>query len=166
MRWTLVWIVSVALVPSSGFAQKMDKTVPKYQQIQVAPFEKVAGLELPQEYATRLSGELVSELMKTKRFKRVLNADQTAEPDVPMLRVTGTITEFKKGNRATRYFVGFGAGRTLLKARIQFTDVPSGAVILEDDVDGNVVMGGLGGASSGATRGLAKEVAKVAKKRF
>jgi len=54
MRWTLVLIVSVALVLSSGFAQKLEKAVPKYQQIQ-APFEIAAGLELPQEYAYRFA---------------------------------------------------------------------------------------------------------------
>ena len=38
--------------------------------------------------------------------------------------------------------------------------------MFEDDVDGKVIMGIYGGNSVGAARGLAKEVAKKAKKVF
>jgi Domain of unknown function (DUF4410) len=138
----------------------------KFDQIQIAPFEIAEGVEVPADYVSRLSTELVAELTKTKRFKRVLQQDEATEAGVTVARLTGTITEFKKGNRAARYFVGLGAGRTVIRANVRFTDVSSGETLLEDDVDGKVVMGGMGGASSGATNGLAKEVAKVAKAHF
>jgi hypothetical protein len=38
--------------------------------------------------------------------------------------------------------------------------------LYQGKVDGNVVIGLFGGESAGATRGLAKEVAKVAKQKF
>jgi hypothetical protein len=81
------------------------------------------------------------------------------------LRLMGTVTEFKEGNRTARYLIGFGAGRAKVKARIKILD-SAGTVLLETDVDGNVVMGAFGGNSNAVTRGLAKEVAKVTKRRF
>ena len=51
-------------------------------------------------------------------------------------------------------------------AHVQFIDVATGSVVFEKDVDGTVWIGLFGGDSSGATRGLAKEVAKIAKKQL
>jgi hypothetical protein len=64
-----------------------------------------------------------------------------------------------------RYMIGFGAGKTKIKATIRFTDAASGDVVFEKDVYGKVIMGFAGGDSMGAAHGLAKEVAKVAKEK-
>jgi maltose-binding protein MalE len=45
-------------------------------------------------------------------------------------------------------------------------DAATGNVLFEKDVEGKVIIGLMGGDSAGATRGLAKEVAKVTKKKF
>ena len=74
--------------------------------------------------------------------------------------------EYKAGNQAARYLVGFGAGKTKVVAHVKFTDTATNQVVFEDNVDGKVVMGLLGGSSPGATRGLAKEVASKAVSRF
>jgi hypothetical protein len=80
--------------------------------------------------------------------------------------LSGTITKYDKGNRAARYFVGFGAGATKVVAHIKFIETATGSVLFEKDVDGKVVIGVFGGDSKGSTRGLAKEVAKVTKRTF
>jgi hypothetical protein len=82
-----------------------------------------------------------------------------------VLYVSGVITQYKEGNRAARYVIGFGAGRAKLKAHIKVAD-SKGNVLLEKDVDGNVVIGIFGGNSNGITRGLARELAKDMVKKF
>ena len=63
-------------------------------------------------------------------------------------------------------WAALGAGKTKIKAHVKFVDVSTGETVFEDDVDGKVIMGMFGGSSPGATRGLAKEVAKVAARTF
>jgi len=116
--------------------------------------------------AVAAGSALRADRQQTKTFRHVRVSDQPSASEQRLLQLAGTITEFDKGNRAARYFVGFGAGRSKIQARVRFTDGATGAVVFEDDVDGKVVMGTFGGDSKGATRGLAKEVAKVTKRRF
>jgi hypothetical protein len=71
-----------------------------------------------------------------------------------------------KGNSAKQCLLGFGAATTKVVAHVKFIDATTGNVLFEKDVDGKVIIGLMGGDSNGATRGLAKEVAKVAKKKF
>jgi hypothetical protein len=111
--------------------------------------------------------ELVRELSATIRFYQVLRQGETpAEANTPTLQLVDTVNEFNKGNRAVRYMVGFGAGKTKVKAHVKFVDSATGDILFEKNVDGKVWIGFIGGESIGATRGLAKEVAKVAKRSF
>jgi uncharacterized protein DUF4410 len=82
-----------------------------------------------------------------------------------VLRVSGTIRLFEAGRRTERCMAGFGAGGTKLVAAVRFVDADTGEVVLEHLADGRVFIGPLGGNSMGAARGLAKEIAKVARKR-
>jgi len=150
-------------VPASGQDSSLRN---KYRDIEVVAFDVKDGVTFPANYLSTLTEELVSQLVGVKKFGRVVRgAEPPADLDLA-IRVTGTITEFKAGSRAKRYFVGFGAGQTKITAHVRFLDRATNAVLFEDDVDGRVAMGGFGGESIGATRGLAKELAKVAKKVF
>jgi len=51
-------------------------------------------------------------------------------------------------------------------ADIKFLDKVTVEVLYQGSVDGKVIIGFFGGESLGATRGLAKEVAKVTKQKF
>lgn len=164
------FIVSIALLAATtAFSARAVASSDKpnaYGAVAVAQFTAADGLDVPADYVAALMQELVGELQQTRKFQNVHAGDGSSAPEQRLLRIAGTITEFDKGNRATRYFVGFGAGRSKIRAHVTFTDAETGAVVFEDDVDGRVVMGPFGGDSKGATRGLAKEVAKVAKRRF
>jgi hypothetical protein len=150
----------------SGPAQaKVEKN--RYQQIEITKFEVKEGVEFPPDYLADLTNELAAQLRETEKFRQVSREGEApAEANAPALKLSGTVTEFKAGNRAVRYMVGFGAGRTKVKAHVKFTDRATGEVLYEGDVDGKVIMGVFGGDSRGATRGLAKEVAKVARQQF
>jgi hypothetical protein len=139
----------------------------KYQNIEITRFDIQEGIKFPPESRDVIMAQVVEELKQIKKFKQVANTGETiSDATGPTVRLSGTITKYKAGSRAKRYFIGFGAGATKVNAHLKFVDAATGEVLFEKDVDGKVWIGLFGGDSSGATRGLAKEVAKVTKKQF
>src|SRR5579864_8101368 len=161
----LVGLATLSIAVSS--ASDATPHAGQYQNIQIMRFDTLNGIDFPSEYLVTMMEELVHELGATNRFQQVLREGETpAVANTPTIQLIGTVTQFNKGNRAVRYMVGFGAGKTKVKARVKFVDSVTGRILLEKDVDGRVWIGFIGGESIGATRGLAKEVAKVAKHVF
>jgi hypothetical protein len=162
----LLSVIAALLLTSAGAAQNVEKN--KYQQIEVMRFEVKEGVKFPSDYLATMTEELVTQLQEVKQFKQVLReGEAAAEAQAPALRLVGTVTAFQAGNRALRYMIGFGAGKTKIVAHVKFVDRETGAVLFEKDVDGKVILGGaIKSESIGATRGLAKEVAKVARQKF
>lgn len=153
-------------------AAAQDKKEPieknKYQQIEVTRFEVKEGIDFPADYLVSMTEDLVTQLQETKNFKQVLREGKSlSDANAPAIKLVGKITEYKAGNRAVRYMIGFGAGKTKIVAHVKFIDRATGDVLFEKDVDGKVILGGLvKGESISATRGLAKEVAKVTTEKF
>ena len=169
IKLSLLLCISVAMSLVTASAQtKTEKTYKnKYQNIEVTRFDIEAGNEVPPEYLDELAKDIANQLRDTKKFKQVVALGETAtDTTAPMLRLSGTITKFKKGNRAKRYLIGFGAGATKMVVHIKFTDATTGETLFEDDVDGKVYIGLFGGDSKGATNGVAKDIGKAAKKEF
>ncbi|HRH40085.1 MAG TPA: DUF4410 domain-containing protein [Pyrinomonadaceae bacterium] len=185
-KFALSLIIGLLLAFTS-FAQneKNGNTATQTKQtIEVKKFEIKQGVEFPATAVDVMMAEIVDELKKTNIFGQVLidapaepaktdKAEGEAKPEPttepvaktePNLVLTGTITKYEPGNRAARYLIGFGAGKTKVAALITITDKATGKVVLEKTVDGKVIIGLFGGDSNGATRGLAKEVAIVTKK--
>jgi hypothetical protein len=157
-----------ALGAAPAFAQSSTKgggLKDKYLNIEVVSFEIGEGIKFPPESRDVIMAQVIEELKQLKTFKHVSGpGESTANAEGPTVRLSGTITKYKPGSRAKRYFIGFGAGTTKVVAHIRYADASTGEVLYEKDVDGKVWIGLFGGDSSGATRGLAKEVAKVTKK--
>jgi len=170
----MVLLVCVSCVMA---VRSQDKKV-IYQAVEVTTFEIKPETKFSETLRDVMMSEIVDELMKTKKFSSVMNvsAKKTVEtatiensaepkpqvetiPDDSVLHITGVVTEYKEGNRAARYLIGFGAGRAKVKAHVKIAD-STGKVLLEKDVDGNLVMGAFGGNANSITRGLAKEIAK------
>ena len=162
----LIGLVAALALGTPATAQKQVKG--KYKAIEVTRFEIQKDVEkFDAAWLLTLTDELVKQLEESKKFQQVLREGEApTEPGAPTLKLVGAITKFKPGSRAARYMVGFGAGSTVVKAHIKIVDKASGDVQFEDDVDGKVIMGVIGGESVGATRGLAKEVAAKTKKQF
>jgi hypothetical protein len=133
--------------------------------IEVMRFGVGPGVDFSEGNVSALMVEVISRLSQTHKFEAVLAQGQkTTGAAPPCMRLTGIVTEFKKGNRATRYFAGPATGKTLVKAHVRFLYSPTGKLLNERDVDGTVRWGVFGGSSTGADRGVAKEIAKVAEK--
>jgi|GEM_PF-1488519 len=174
-----VVICLFAFVAVSAQDAKSSKEVKgKYQSIEVAEFDVKEGINFPMTWIDAIKSDIVYELKKQNLFKQVSVAAKASsetktetseaktETSEATIRLVGTVTKYKPGSRAARYLIGFGAGTTKVVTHVKFIDAATGDVLLEKDVDGKVIIGLMGGDSTGATRGLAKEVAKVAKKKF
>jgi len=164
-----VMLIVLAPVALNASAQKKpdQNAKGKYNVVEITRFDVKEGINFPADYQVTLMEELNTQLRDTKRFKEVLREGETSpEPGAPALKLVGTVTKYDAGSRAARYLIGFGAGKTKIVAHVKFTDRATGQVLFESDVDGKVIIGFIGGDSLGATRGLAKEVAKKAKQQF
>src|SRR5262245_15768856 len=146
--------------------EKIEKN--KYQQIEITRFEIKQDVKFPADYLVTMTEELVTQIKETQKFKQVLREGESApEGAAPKIKLVGVVTEFNPGSRTMRFMVGMGAGKTKIVAHVKFLDSATGAVLLEKDVDGKVILGGMiKGESIGATRGLAKEVAKLTREKF
>jgi hypothetical protein len=178
--WAMFCLLIISIVNAQDI-KKVEIEKGKYQKIVVSNFTKQKDVEkLTDASVSVMMAEIVKELTKLAKFKEVsLENDSKKESDNTSenkgdaknqvnnstLRLEGVIVKFDEGDRATRYIIGMGAGKTKIVARIKFIDANNN-VLLEKEVDGSVVLGVFGGSSSGATRGLAKDVAKLAKKTF
>lgn len=163
-RAFMAMLAGLSIAPG---AMADDEFKNHYHNIEVRRFDLSSGVELPDDFRVTLMEDLVAQLNDTKAFRQVLReGEKAAEPRSPTLRLVGRVTRFSKGSRAKRYLIGPGFGKTILKAEIRFLDAATGEVRFEKTVDGKVIIGFIGGDSMGATRGLAKEVARVAKKQF
>lgn len=166
-KTVITCVFALACILSHVAAPAAAEIRGKFSNILVGGFDIKEGVDFPSNYLATLSEELIAQLQEIKKFRQVVREERQSESlPGPAVRLIGTITEFKAGSRAKRYLIGFGAGKTKIKAHIQFVDHATGEVVLRQDVDGKVWIGTFGGESIGATRGLAKEVAKVARRKF
>jgi hypothetical protein len=92
----------------------------KFKTVEAKHFDRAEGVELTPEFSDYLYAELRTQLGKTKIFDQVIGEGEVVEaadaPDSVVL--TGTLTEYKKGNVAAAVIVGFGAGRRSLKLQV------------------------------------------------
>ena len=164
-KFTLLLLVLIGCWPAYGQTKKPENLKDKYQNIEIVSFDRKEDAKLPAASRDVIMSQVIEELKQLKKFKQVSKTGETISQDAgPTVRLSGVITKYKPGSRAKRYLIGFGAGSTKVVAHITLTDATSGTTLFEKDVDGTVWIGVFGGDSSGATRGLAKEVAKVTKK--
>ena len=164
---SVLFLVLLGCAPVLAQTNTQNTIKNKYQNIEVVKFEIQEGVNFPPESRDVIMSQVVEELKQLKKFTQVSNVGETVpEGAGSTVRLSGTITKYKPGSRAKRYLIGFGAGATKVVAHIKFVDAATGNVLYEKDVDGKVWIGLFGGDSSGATRGLAKEVAKVTKKQL
>lgn len=164
-RFLIVALVSLSVLTTSAVA-KDNPTAKKFQYVQLNRFAVQDGIDFPADYRLTIDEDLNKAVGKIPGVKQVLREGEALPEAQPVLLITGTITKYKKGNQATRYLVGFGAGSTVIDAHIKCVDAVTKELLFETDVDGKVVMGLMGGQSEGANNGLAKEIAKDVKNKF
>lgn len=96
------------------------KNEAKYKTVEAKHFDRAEGVELTPEFSDYLYAELRTQLQKTKLFGQVIGEGEVVEEaDAPdSVVVTGTLTEYKKGNVAETMIIGFTAGWRSLKMQV------------------------------------------------
>ena len=161
-----VLILGIVLFTSPVAAQSAPDAGP-YQVVEIERFAVADGVEFPENDMNELMSYMVVHFNKSRRFEQVFLATDTAAQTAPARRakISGTVTKYSKGNRAARYLVGFGAGRTKLVADVKVVDAETGEVLLEQKVDGHVYGGLFGGETDAAKGGLASDIIKAMTKK-
>jgi hypothetical protein len=131
-----------------------------YHVVQVDQFQIQQGEEFPAEILGSLQEEIARQLAEAKVFQEVLPAGQNrADSKEPVLRLSGTITHYKKGSRAKRYIVPGGvAGVTEIDARVFFLDGATGQRLMSEDLRAVLSGGVFGGNESNAIREFARQI--------
>jgi hypothetical protein len=150
------------LLFSVNIQAQSAKTTEPYKIVEVEKFTVEQGVEFSDNDMNELMGYLVTNFNKSRRFESVFLSTDSASQAAPARRakVSGTVTKYSKGNRAARYLVVFGAGRTKLVAHIKVTDAETGDVLLEQNVDGHVYGGLFGGETDAAKGNMSSEIIK------
>ena len=109
-------VLALALLTLAGTARAKDAT-PQFKTVEAKHFKTAEGVELSPEFADYFYAELRNELTKAKLAVEVIGEGEAVDDaDAPKSAViTGTITEYKKGNVVTAKLIGFGAGMRSLK---------------------------------------------------
>jgi hypothetical protein len=92
----------------------------KYKTVEARHFDRAEGVELMPEFSDYLYAELRSRLVKTKLFDQVIGEGEVVEEvDAPAsVVITGTLTEYKKGNAVESRVIRFGTGKRSLKLQV------------------------------------------------
>ena len=134
-----------------------------YKVVEVDGFASGRGVKFPSDYQTALVEDIVQDLKDQSKGTEVIREGEKTAGGGAVMRISGIVTEFQPGSRAVRLVVGLGAGETVIKAHVSFTDVASGKVLAEKDLTGRVWLGGVwGGSSEGAADHIGNEIVSAA----
>jgi hypothetical protein len=161
------------LFVTMSFAQQTETVNKKiYQNVEIEKFTIRTGVEFPADKIDALTNVVAGELRETKRFNQVsIAGDAVAQPatetvDLSTMKITGEVVKFDKGNRAMRYIVGMGTGKTKIIVNVKFIDAKTGETMMEQIVDGDISKGIFGGNTSDARSEVADEIVKIMKRNF
>jgi Domain of unknown function (DUF4410) len=107
----------IAGIFAMGTVAKPKDETPQYKTAEAKHFTTAEGVELSPAFVDYFYAELRSELTKGKLVNEVVGEGETVEDaDAPKsLVISGTITEYKKGNVVKSALIGFGTGMRSLK---------------------------------------------------
>jgi hypothetical protein len=161
--------VSVAQTPgnasgTSGAPSGQGEIKDKYHVVQVDQFDVKQGVEFPVEYLKKVQEEICKQLVDAKLFQEVLQPGQRpAQAEAPVIRLSGTIHNYKKGSRKKRYIGGYGAGAAEIDAQVAFLDAASSDRLVIEELRAVLTGGVFGGNEEKATEELARQVVTQAK---
>jgi len=131
-----------------------------YTAVEIDRFVAAAGVAFPTDYQSALVEDIAREVSLAFPSVIIVRQGEAPPSEHAVLRVSGTVIEFKPGNRAKRQLIGLGAGATVVGTQVWFLDAATGQVLLSRGAKG-ITRGGIaGGDSRGAVDGLAKKIAK------
>lgn len=145
----------------AAFALGLGAQTPApYSAVEIDPFLPAPNVDFPRQYRSALVDDIAREL--SVEFPTVLILRQgDRAPGEPVLRISGTITEFNPGSRTKHRLLGLGFGASTLRADVSFQDATGGKTLQERDLSGSTGLSSVD--SQGASDSLAKKIAKICK---
>jgi len=116
MRRIVVAIALLGLVAAAVSARPKDQA-PLYKSAEAKHFTTAEGVELSPAFLDYFYAELRNELTKAKLVSEVIGEGESVD-DLDAAKsvvISGTVTEYKKGNVVKSALIGFGAGFKSLK---------------------------------------------------
>jgi hypothetical protein len=115
---------------------------------------------IPPEKLVELRDYIASEIpLEMPGMKTRLVPEQQCDDDERSLVFGGRVTDYKKGNQAARYLVGFGAGKQKFAVDAVLKRKSDGSVIAQDEVVDRKVGGLFGGSKDKGKQDFAEKVA-------
>lgn len=164
--------------PTAGIAPVMAGPVSlkDFDCVEVRRFEVGSGFisskedaraaTIPAEKLGSIQREVAGQIPeKIRGYRSTLVAEGSPECPDPArtLVLSGRVTDFKEGNQALRYWVGFGAGAQKFGVLVRATRKSDGAVVGEGEVVDRKVGGWIGGQADKGLEDFAEKVATFLK---
>lgn len=120
-------------------------------------YERAAAT--PVEFLEQFQHATVGEIIRAENGLTAVKEGESSCPDeASALVFGGTVTDFKAGNQALRYFVGMGAGKQKLAVDAWLKDKSTGNVIHADEIIDRKWAGFGGGDDRKGVRDFAEKV--------
>jgi hypothetical protein len=97
-----------------------------YTAVEVDQFLANPGVSLPAGYQSALANDIARELSVEDPTVEIMRED-TARDEPHLMRISGTVVQFKLSSRAKKYLTGLGA--TELRTEVRFADAGTGRVL-------------------------------------
>jgi hypothetical protein len=120
----LLLAFAVTVTWPAAFAQPLAP----YSAVEVDPFAAEKGVNLPPGYQTALVDTIARELSVEFSTLIILRQGELPPDRQTVLRISGTVVQFKPGNAAKKLLTGFGGGAAVA-AGVRFGDASSGRVV-------------------------------------
>lgn len=169
VRWrSFLGVLLVAIATNlAALAAEIEQQMAGYQVIEVALFtvdrESYASKQaeragsIPDETLEAIQRAILGELTRSHLAIARQPTEETTEPGRCLL-LSGRVTDFKPGNRAARYIVGFGAGKQLIEVECVLADKATGQLVSAGRVIDRKVGGWAGGSELKGVEDFAQKV--------
>jgi hypothetical protein len=130
------------------------------QKDEIADRGDARAAMIPPEKLTELREYIAVEIpLEIAGMKTRLAPEHQCEDNQRSLTFGGQVTDYKKGNQAARYFVGFGAGKQKFEVDAVLKRKSDGSVIAQDLVVDRKIGGLIGGSKDKGKQDFAEKVA-------
>lgn len=143
----LLVITQACATARVGVVQEAPATPPKFVRVAVATFSNEVGTSLPATAPENVTGAIIAMLQKEHPtvFREVSSTPLNQPRE---LVVQGKILKYNPGSKAARFIlIGLGAGK--LELEVAFKNAGTGEIIEQFSTSGEIMAGGVMGASMG-----------------
>jgi len=159
VKLTVLSLIAILFTTGAGL-HAAERPLSPYSTVLVDRFAATHDIPFPADYQNALAENIAREI--SLAFPTVIMAPPgDLAPDRAALRVSGLVTRFQPGSKIKRYLIGFGAGATIVKAQVWFSDAATGQIFLNREVSG--ITWTARGDSQGAADSFARKVVKLVK---